>query len=102
MRRSLLITALASAWLAACWGGERTRPRNPTPAKAPFSPALAIPRPARERPPPPLAPSRAQEGRPEDQPPPDEETAPDRDPPAGQLGTGDEGAPGEPRPSRNP
>lgn len=90
MRKSKLLALLACAWLAACWGGERTRPKSPTPAKAPFSPGLPIPKAERERPPPPPAPATllgaGEEGPPE----PEEETGPDRDPPAGQLGTSDE------------
>ena len=91
MTRSSLLAILAGAWLAGCWGGERTRPENPQPAKAPFSPTLPIPSGAPPRPPPPAAPIPALEGSPEGEPPAEEETAPDRVPPAGQLGGGSEG-----------
>lgn len=90
MRRASIVFALAAAGLVACWGGERTRPETPTPARAPFSPGLPIPSAPRPRPPPPPAPTPALEGSPEGQPPFEEETGPDRDPPAGQLGGGDQ------------
>lgn len=89
MRRSHVAIALAGAFWVACWGGERTRPHAPTPARAPFAPSLPIPSAPTERPPPPPAPASAIAGRTAGQPAFEAETAPDLDPPAGQLGGGD-------------
>lgn len=85
MSRLSMLVVLAGACLLGCWGGERTRPETPTPARAPFSPDNPIPPVRWQRPPPPPAPQ--VEAAPGEAVPPGE-TAPEREPPAGQLGGG--------------
>gem|GEM_PF-1861119 len=91
MRKSHIVGLVASLGLLACYGGERTRPKNPEPARMPVSPSAPLPRLVRMQPPPPPAPPDALRAEAGDLPPADAETVPDRDPPAGQLGSGDEG-----------
>jgi len=90
MRKSHVVGLVASLGFVACHGGEWTRPKNPEPARMPFSPSAPMPRLPQKRPPPPPAPPDALRADPAGLPPPDAETVPDRDPPAGQLGSGDE------------
>jgi hypothetical protein len=88
MRNASTAWLLACLALAGCHGGERSRPKNPEPARMPFSPNLPLPSLARERPPPPAAPPDALRAEPEGLPRSAPETAPEREPPAGQLGSG--------------
>lgn len=90
MRNAPTAWLLACLALAGCYGGERSRPKNPEPARMPFSPNLPLPSLPRERPPPPSAPPDALRAETRGLPPAETETAPDREPPAGQLGSGGE------------